>query len=119
MTERFVVLGDGIAGATAAKTLREKRPDAKVTVITDETEPLYNRILIKEFAKGKLVEEKVKIHDLEWYKARNIDLRLNTRAVEVREKDHEVVLATGEALPYDKVLVALGGTPKRLSIPGA
>ena len=54
MTESYVIIGDGIAGSSAAETLREEAPEADVTVITDEGEALYNRILIKEFAKGKL-----------------------------------------------------------------
>ena len=47
MTESYVIIGDGIAGSSAAETLREEAPDAEITVITDEGEALYNRILIK------------------------------------------------------------------------
>lgn len=51
MTESYVIIGDGIAGSSAAETIREEKPDADIAVITDEGEALYNRILIKEFAK--------------------------------------------------------------------
>jgi len=54
MSDSYVIIGDGIAGASAAETLREEAPDAEITVLTDEGESLYNRILIKEYAKGKL-----------------------------------------------------------------
>jgi len=53
MSTSHVIIGDGIAGSSAARTIREADPDADVTVITDEGETLYNRILIKEFAKGQ------------------------------------------------------------------
>ena len=66
MTESYVIIGDGIAGSSAAETLREEAPDADVTVITEEGEALYNRILIKEFAKGKLPEAPISIHDEDW-----------------------------------------------------
>jgi 3-phenylpropionate/trans-cinnamate dioxygenase ferredoxin reductase subunit len=52
MDRSYVIVGDGVAGASAAEALREADTDASITVVTDEGEPLYNRILIKEFAKG-------------------------------------------------------------------
>jgi len=67
MSTSHVIIGDGIAGSSAAETIREADPDADVTVITDEGETLYNRILIKEFAKGKLPEAPISIHEPDWY----------------------------------------------------
>jgi len=54
MSDSYVIIGDGIAGASAAETLREEAPDAEITVLTDEGESLYNRILIKSTYAGKL-----------------------------------------------------------------
>jgi NAD(P)H-nitrite reductase large subunit len=119
MTASYVIIGDGIAGASAAETLREKAPDAEVTVVTDEGEALYNRILIKEFAKGKLPEAPVSIHDEEWYGERDIDLRLNTVVTDVRPEAHEIDTHGGETLGYDKLLVAAGGTPAQLPVEGS
>src|SRR6056297_521736 len=115
MTESYVIIGDGIAGSSAAETIREEEPDADITVITDEGEALYNRILIKEFAKGKLPEAPISIHEEEWYEERDIDLDLNTFVTGVDPDAHEVYTHDSGTYEYDKLLVATGGTPTQLS----
>ncbi|WP_433623173.1 NAD(P)/FAD-dependent oxidoreductase [Halomicrococcus sp. NG-SE-24] len=116
MTESYVIIGDGIAGSSAAETIREEEPDADVTVITDEGEALYNRILIKEFAKGKLPEAPISIHDEEWYDERDIDLDLNTFVTDVDADAHEIHTHESGTYEYDKLLVATGGTPTQLPV---
>jgi len=106
----------GIAGSSAAETLREADPDADITVITDEGEALYNRILIKEFAKGKLPEAPISIHEPNWYAERDIDLQLNTHVTEVNADAHELHTHTGDTYAYDKLLIATGGTPTQLPV---
>ena len=64
--QKYVIIGDGIAGASAAETLRANDADASVTMITAEGEPLYNRVQIKDFAKGQKEEAKCRIHDMKW-----------------------------------------------------
>ncbi len=119
MPESFVIIGDGIAGSSAAETLREHAPEADITVVTDEGEALYNRILIKEFAKGKLPEAPISIHDPDWYADREIDLALNTYVTGVDTDAKTVRVHDGEDLDYDKLLVATGGTPRRLPVENA
>jgi 3-phenylpropionate/trans-cinnamate dioxygenase ferredoxin reductase subunit len=116
MTQSYVIIGDGIAGSSAAETLREEEPDADITVITDEGESLYNRILIKEFAKGKLPEAPISIHEESWYEDRDIDLRLNTLVVDVDPEGHVVETHEGEEISYDKLLLSMGGTPTQLPV---
>jgi len=114
MGTSYVIVGDGIAGSSAAETLREEDPEADVTVITDEGEALYNRILIKEFAKGKLPEAPISIHEPGWYAEREIDLELDTYVTEVDTEGHELHTHEGDVYEYDKLLVATGGTPAQL-----
>ncbi|MFB6171854.1 MAG: NAD(P)/FAD-dependent oxidoreductase [Haloarculaceae archaeon] len=111
-----VIIGDGIAGSSAAETIREEDPDADITVITDEGEALYNRILIKEFAKGKLPEAPISIHEPAWYEERDIELRLNTYVTDVDTGAHELHTHQGDTVEYDKLLVATGGTPTQLPV---
>ncbi|ARS90088.1 NAD(P)/FAD-dependent oxidoreductase [Natrarchaeobaculum aegyptiacum] len=113
---QYVIIGDGISGSSAAETLREADPEAGITVVTDEGEPLYNRILIKEHAKGKLPEAPISIHDEEWYDERDIELSLNTHVTTVDTDEKVVRTHEGEDLPYDKLLVATGGTPTQLPV---
>ena len=119
MAESFVIIGDGVAGSSAAETIREEDAECAVTVITDEGEPLYNRILTKEFAKGKLPEAPLAIHDEAWYADRGIDLRLNTHVTSVDVDAHELYTHEGETIAYDKLLVATGGTPAQLPVPNS
>ncbi len=116
MSESFVIIGDGVAGSSAAETLREEAPDADITVITDEGEALYNRILIKEFAKGKLPAAPISIHEPEWYEERDIDLVLNTLVVDIDTEANRVTSHGGEEFEYDKLLLATGGTPSQLPV---
>jgi NAD(P)H-nitrite reductase large subunit len=119
MTASYVIIGDGIAGSSAAETIREEAPDAEVTVITDEGEALYNRILIKEFAKGKLPEAPMSIHQPNWYDERDIDLRLNTLVTDIDTDAHTLDTHEGEQFKYDKLLLATGGTPVQLPVPNS
>jgi 3-phenylpropionate/trans-cinnamate dioxygenase ferredoxin reductase subunit len=116
MSQSYVIIGDGIAGSSAAETLREEAPDAEITVITDEGEALYNRILIKEFAKGKLPEMPISIHDPSWYADRDIDIRLDTLVTGIDPDGHRLRTHEDEVLEYDKLLVATGGTPAQLPV---
>jgi NAD(P)H-nitrite reductase large subunit len=116
MSTSHVIVGDGIAGSSAAETVRETDPEADVTVITDEGEALYNRILIKEFAKGKLPEAPISIHEPGWYEERDIDLQLNTYVTSVDADANKLHTHDGDTYEYDKLLVATGGTPTQLPV---
>lgn len=116
MAGAYVIIGDGVAGSSAAETIREQDPDATVTIITEEGEALYNRILIKEFAKGKLPEDPLAIHDEGWYDDRDIDLELNTVVTDVDTDSHTVTTHEGDTIEYEKLLLATGGTPNQLPV---
>ena len=113
----YVIIGDGISGATAAGAIRDELPEADIKVITDESEPLYNRINIKEYAKGRMPEEAIRMHTEAWYDERDIDLLLDTLVWKVENDDNTVVLHDGTELSYDKLLVAAGGSPRNLPVP--
>lgn len=117
MGEHHVILGDGIAGATAATTIRRHQPDARITVITNEDVPLYNRVKTKEVAKGTTREEDTLMHTLDTYKKADIELLLETTAVRIEDENNRVHLDNSQTLDYDKLLIATGGTPRRLAVP--
>lgn len=115
--QKYVIIGDGIAGASAAETLRANDADASVTMITAEGEPLYNRVQIKDFAKGQKEEAKCRIHDMKWYESRNIDLQLFTTVTLVDDRNNTVICDNGARHEYDKLLVATGGLPRPYPVP--
>ncbi|MFB6209319.1 MAG: NAD(P)/FAD-dependent oxidoreductase [Candidatus Nanohaloarchaea archaeon] len=115
MDERYVIIGDGIAGATAAETIREEEEDAEIRVFTDESEPLYNRIMLKSYMKGDLPGLKfTRVHDENWYDKRDIELHLETRVSNVDTGEKEVETDSGKNFSYDKLLIATGGSPRKL-----
>jgi len=114
VAERYLIIGDGAAGATAAETIRKQDEEAEITVVTDDSEPLYNRIMLKTFMKGSLPKQYTRMHDENWYDKRDIDLELETRVTEVDEENNEVETKDGETYTYDKLLVATGGSPRKL-----
>lgn len=116
MGTSHVIIGDGIAGSSAAETIREADPAADITVLTDEGEALYNRILIKEFAKGKMPEGPISIHQPEWYDERDIELRLNTMVTRIDTTAQEIHTHDGDIIGYDALLLATGGTPAQLPV---
>lgn len=111
---KYVIVGDGIAGATAAETVKKEKEEAEIAVLTDEKEPLYNRIMLKTYMKGTLPKQYTRVHDENWYDKRDIDLHLETKVESVNQKEKTVETSSGESFEYDKLLVATGGSPRTL-----
>src|SRR5438105_9678655 len=108
-TRRFVIIGNGIAGTTAADQIRKADATSSITLITNEPYSLYNRIALPPFLKQKVNQQKVMIRSVPWHEERTIDLLLETTVATVAPADHLVLLDSGRELPYDTLLVATGG----------
>jgi len=117
--ESYVIIGDGIAGSAAADHLSAETTNAAITVLTDESKPLYNRVLLKQFAKGDIPEETIEIHDRAWYDDRDIDLRLDTRVSGIDTGSRTIRTGDGERIDYDYLLIATGSTPRQFPVPNA
>lgn len=113
MSQKFIIIGGGIAGATAAETIKEEEEDAEVKVFTDEENALYNRIMLKNYMKGTLPKQYTQMHDEDWYEKRDIDLHLDRHVEEVNTEEKEVHTKEN-SYSYDKLLVATGGSPRKL-----
>jgi len=117
--KRFVIVGNGVAGTTCAETLRKNDPNCEITLIGDERWPLYNRVALPPYIKGKATKEKVMMRTLEQHAQRGINLMLETRVTVINHEEQTVELNTGKVLPYDALLVATGGRPNHLRSTGA
>jgi 3-phenylpropionate/trans-cinnamate dioxygenase ferredoxin reductase component len=116
MAEHIVVVGAGLAGATAVTELREQGYDGDVTLIGAETHPPYERPpLSKAYLMGNDPFEKAHVHPLEWYAENNVDLRLGTTVESVDLARKKLTLSDGE-LTYDKLLLATGAQPRTLNL---
>ncbi len=116
---RYVIIGNGIAGTTAADTLRKNDPNCSIHLITNEPYPLYNRVSLPRFLQGVIVEQKVMIRDFAWHEQRNIQLLTETMVTGINTDERVVVTDRGQHLPYDALLVATGGWANPLRVPGA
>jgi 3-phenylpropionate/trans-cinnamate dioxygenase ferredoxin reductase component len=118
--QTFVIVGASLAGAKAAETLREEGFDGRVVLIGAEEERPYERPpLSKEYLRGEAGREKVYVHEEGFCAEHDIELRLGRTAVGLDTANRELELNGGERLRYDRLLLATGAEPRRLSIPGA
>jgi NAD(P)H-nitrite reductase large subunit len=114
-----VIVGNGAAGTYCAEALRKTDPNAEITLFTDEPYPLYNRVALPPFLRGKTPAQKVFLRTLEWHEKMGIKLHLSTRVERVDTAGRTVTTAAGDEYPYDALLVATGGRPNPLRVPGA
>ena len=115
-----VIAGAGLAGAKAAETLREEGFDGRVVLIGAERERPYERPpLSKEYLREEAGREKVYVHDAGFYDEHAIELRTGVTVEHVDTAGAQVVLAGGERVAYDCLLLATGARPRRLTLPGA
>jgi NAD(P)H-nitrite reductase large subunit len=117
--KRYVIIGNGVAGTTAADTLRKNDPNCSIHLFTNEPYPLYNRVSLPRFLQGVITEQKVMIRDFAWHEQRNIRLITETMLAEVNTEERVVVTDKGEVYLYDALLVATGGWANALRVPGA
>ncbi len=116
--KRYVIIGNGIAGTTAADILRKNDPNCSIHLLTNEPYPLYNRVSLPRFLQGVIVEQKVMIRDFAWHEQRNIRLITETMVAGVDTEERVVITDKGQVLPYDALLVATGGWANPLKVPG-
>jgi NAD(P)H-nitrite reductase large subunit len=116
---RYIIIGNGVAGTTAADTLRKNDPNCSIHLLTNEPYPLYNRVSLPRFLQGVIVEQKVMIRDFAWHEQRNIQLVTETMVTQVDTEARTVTTENGKTLPYDALLIATGGWANPLTVPGA
>jgi NAD(P)H-nitrite reductase large subunit len=119
MTRRYVVIGNGIAGQTAAEELRKADADASIVMIAAERHPLYNRVALPRYLRGQVRREKVLMRTVEDYANRNLDIHFETWATEIDPRTKVVHTNRGQEFPYDALLIATGGRPKPPPWPGS
>lgn len=119
-SQTFLIVGASLAGAKAAETLRAEGFDGRVVLLGDEAQRPYERPpLSKEYLRGEKDFDAAAVHAVGFYDEQQIELRASTVVTGVDPGASEVTLSSGERIGYDRLLVATGATPRRLSVPGA
>jgi len=117
---KIVIVGGGAAGFAAAEMLRREGFANAITMLSDEgATPVDRPNLSKDYLAGHAPEDWMPLRSDDFYPGAGIDLRLNTPVVAIDAKGRSVHLANGDALPFDRLLLATGAEPVRLQIPGA
>jgi NAD(P)H-nitrite reductase large subunit len=115
---RHLIIGSGAAGMAAADELRRLDPLAEITVLDGEGVGPYSRMAIPYFLSAEIDAEGTRMrHDPAHFARARIDI-VSGRAAGVDAQAHEVALADGRRLRYDRLLIATGSVPMRERIPG-
>lgn len=118
--DRVVILGAGQAGGWAAKTLRGEGFAGAITLVGDEVHPPYERPpLSKAFLAGDADPASAHLFKSETFAALALDWRWGVHAKAIYRSERYVELASGEQLPYDRLILCTGGRARVLSCPGA
>ncbi|HET7280416.1 MAG TPA: FAD-dependent oxidoreductase [Dermatophilaceae bacterium] len=116
----FVVVGGGLAGAKAVEALRDQGFEGGLVLLAAEQHLPYERPpLSKSYLQTGEGLDEATVHTREWYTDHEVDLRLGTRVASIDRGAHEVGLEGGERLHYDRLLIATGSSPRRISLPGS
>ena len=115
----IVIIGASLAGAKAVEALRKEGYDGRIVMFGDEPRLPYLRPpLSKEYLRGESPFDKTLVHPPAWYDEQRIELNLATPVRAIDSATHEVVLADGQRLAFDRLLIATGSSPRPLTIPG-
>ncbi len=106
--QKHVIVGNGIAGITAAQAITRADSGAEVHVLGKEAYPYYQRTRLWELIAGEAQQEELYFRSLEWYQNKGIQVHVDTRVTALETDEHLLSLANGTKLDYDRLLLATG-----------
>lgn len=117
---KYILIGGGLASGQAAKQLRQQDPHGSITLVGEELHVPYDRPpLSKEFLRGKKARDALFFDPAEFFREQGIELLLGVSVQRLDLRTKTAVLANEEALAFEKALLATGGRPVRLKLPGS
>jgi len=112
---RVVIVGGGGTGDACAFALRKRGFDGEIVILSADHDRPYDRpYLSKEFLRGEVDVPKVFLHEEDAYANERIELRLEQRVTGGSLDERTLTLASGDRVPFDVLVLGLGGTPRRL-----
>lgn len=115
---QYLVIGNGVAGTSAALTIRKRDNQADITILAAEPFPFYSRIRLIEYLANEASENDLTIFKSEWYERNRITVHHDMQVSRIDPREHTVRCNNGTVWKYDVLLVATGGVPSRPAIDG-
>ncbi|HKJ13554.1 MAG TPA: FAD-dependent oxidoreductase [Desulfobulbales bacterium] len=109
--KKYLIIGSGVAGTTAAENIRQNDATGEITIVTDEDLPFYYRVRLPDYLGGIVAESELIAKKKAWYDQKKILLKLNSRVRETDPGEKHVMAADGVSLSYDRLLLANGSHP--------
>ncbi len=107
--ERYVIIGNGVAGVTAAQAIVRARSGADIHIYAAEPYPYYRRPQLPDYIAGIVSEADIFYRPPEWYEQQGIRVHLSAPVAELDPPAHRLRRADGTTVPYDRLLLATGG----------
>ncbi len=111
MEKKYVIIGTGAAGYAAAKAIRETDQEGSVLLIGKEPYAPYHRPRLSHFIGQDVEIEKLLIDQVDQYEAKGIELKLGCAVRQIDREKHQILLEDGEAVIYNRLLIATGANP--------
>ncbi len=105
---QYVIVGNGVAGVNAAKTIVEAKPGAGTVVLAAEKHHYYNRWQLPAFLAGELAQHEILFYPPRWYEDHGITVHLDCAVAQLDPAGHRVVLCDGRQVSYERLLLAAG-----------
>ncbi len=105
---KYLIIGNGIAGTTAAENIRKQDNAGDLTIVTDEDLPFYYRIRLSDYISEEVTQDELVAKNDQWYKDHDINLKIRTRIIGAKPQEKSVITEDNQGLPYDRLLVATG-----------
>ena len=119
MTEKLVIIGNGMAPGRALEKLLELKPDAyDITIFNAEPRVNYDRIMLSPVLSGEKQFDDIVIHGDAWYIKHGIMLYKGCKVVSIDREAKTITAANGTVEPYDKLVIATGSVPFIIPVPG-
>src|SRR3990167_3365379 len=108
--EKVIIIGNGVAGATAAEVIRKNNKDISISIYSDEPYPFYSRIKLPHFLGDEIKQEDTYIYNADWYKEKGIEFYPRTKIKKIEPDKKVIITEKEEKAEYDKLLLATGST---------
>ncbi|MBE6128731.1 MAG: hypothetical protein E7185_05595 [Erysipelotrichaceae bacterium] len=119
MGMKYVIIGGGIAGVSAAETIRANSSEAEICILEAGEDRPYLRPLLSKTDIKYLNAANIALHPAEWYERKQIQLKTDCAVTAINADEHYVTCRDGSRISYDKLICALGAFAAVPPIPGA